>query len=160
MATPSKRMPLSPESEAVAAEAELDRSIEEILEKYQTKPQQPAFTPNIPTRYRARRLGVLAAPLSRPDAKISARERKMVIKLLLLHHLTTGANADCMDEIVRLFYRDWPVAQIALWKYGAPTTDTMRDRHEKRVRDTLKHNLKSMRGVLKTKFHITALRQV
>jgi hypothetical protein len=62
MATPSKRMPLSPESEAVAAEADLDRSIEEILDKYQKKPQQPAFTPKIPTRYRARRLGVLAVP--------------------------------------------------------------------------------------------------
>lgn len=160
MATPSKHLPIDREAEEIAAEAELDRRIEEILDRFEEKPAQPSFTPVIPARYRSKRLGVLAQPLPRPDAKISLHERKLIVKLLLLHHLTTRERADCMDVIVRLFYRDWPIAQIAIWMYGPPESDTMRDRHEKRVRDTAKHNLISMRKVLKTKFHITEFKQV
>ncbi|HKS75085.1 MAG TPA: hypothetical protein VJQ82_17895 [Terriglobales bacterium] len=160
MATQSKPMPDDRDAADISTETELDRKIEEILNRYEKKDRNPGFTPKIPVSYRSKRLGVLAQPLPRPDVKIALRERKLVVKLLLLDHLINRSDADCMDIIVRLFYRDWPIAQIAIWLYNPPENDTIRDRHEKRVRDTVKHNLKSLGSALKTKFHITSFRQV
>ena len=121
MSSSSEKARLTQESEGIAAEADLDRKIEDLLNKFQDEaPGSITESPVTPRRYRSRRLGVLAQPLPRSDAKVSAKERKQIVKLLLLYHLTTAANADCMDEIVRLFYRDWPIARIAVWKYGVP----------------------------------------
>jgi len=61
---------------------------------------------------------------------------------------------------VRRYFRDWTVAAIAILRFGHPPDVTARNRHEKRVRDTIAHDLLSMRKTLKAKFRITALRQV
>jgi hypothetical protein len=102
----------------------------------------------------------LAQPLPRPDAALSTQERKLIVKLLLIDHLTSSAKADSSDEIVRRYFRDWTVAAIAILKFGHPPDVTVRNRHEKRVRDTITHDLLSMRKTLKTKFRITTFRQV
>ena len=104
--------------------------------------------------------GVLAQPLPRPDATLSAQERRLIVKFLLIDHITSPAKADSSDIIVRHYFRDWPVARIAVLKFGHPPDVTARNRHEKRVRDSLNHDERSMHKALKTKFKITAFRQV
>jgi hypothetical protein len=104
--------------------------------------------------------GVLALPIPRADAALSAKERKLIVKLLLADHLTSPAKADSSDVLVRRYFRDWTVAAIAILKFGHPPDVTVRNRHEKRVRDTITHDLLSMRKTLKTKFRVTTLRQV
>lgn len=102
----------------------------------------------------------LAQPLPRPDAALSTQERKLIVKLLLTDHLTSPAKADSSDTIVRHYFRDWPVARIAVLKFGYAPDDTVKDRHEKRVWDTIRHDLRAMHKTLKTKFRIIAFRQV
>ncbi len=104
--------------------------------------------------------GVMAQPVPRPGAAWSAKERKLIVKLLLIDHLTSPAKADSSDVLVRRYFRDWTVAAIAILKFGHPPDVTVRNRHEKRVRDTITHDLLSMRKTLKTNFRITTLRQV
>ena len=104
--------------------------------------------------------GVLAQPLPRPDAALSAKERRLIVKLLVIDHITSPAKADSSDAIVRHYFRHWPVARIAVLKFGHAPDDTARDRHEKRVWDTIRHDLRAMHKTLKTKFKITAFRQV
>jgi hypothetical protein len=104
--------------------------------------------------------GVMARPLSRPGAAWSVKERKLIVKLLLVNHLTSPAKADSSDVLVRRYFRDWTVAAIAILKFGHPPDVTVRNRHEKRVRDTITHDLLSMRKTLKTQFRITTLMQV
>jgi hypothetical protein len=102
----------------------------------------------------------LAQPLPRPDAALSAKERKLIVKILLIDHLVSVAKADSSDVIVRHYFRDWPVARIAVLKFGYAPDDTVKDRHEKRVWDSIRHDLRAMHKTLKTKFKITAFRQV
>jgi len=102
----------------------------------------------------------MAQPLPRPDAALNAQERKLIVKLLLIDHLTSPGKADSSDVLVRRYFRDWTVAAIAILRFGHPPDVTARNRHEKRVRDTIAHDLLSMRKTLKAKFRITALRQV
>jgi hypothetical protein len=104
--------------------------------------------------------GVLAQPLPRPDAALSAKERRLIVKLLLIDHIMSPAKADSSDVIVRHYFRDWPVARIAVLKFGHPPDVTVRNRHEKRIRDSLNHDERSMHKTLKTKFRIIAFRQV
>ncbi len=112
------------------------------------------------SKRKLRLFGVLAQPLPRPDAALSTQERKLIVKLLLLDHITSPAKADSSDSIVRHYFRDWPVARIAVLKFGYALDDTVRDRYEKRVWDTIRHDLLSMRKTLKTKFKITTFKQV
>ncbi len=112
------------------------------------------------SKRKLRLFGVLAQPLPRPDAALSTKERNQVVKLLLIDHLTSPAKADSSDTIVRHHFRDWTVASIAVLKLGYPPDDTVKDRHEKRVWDTIRHDLLSMRKIMKTKFRITTLKQV
>ncbi len=103
---------------------------------------------------------VMAQPLPRPDAALSTQERKLIVKLLLIDHITSPAKADSSDIIVRHYFRDWPVARIAILKFGNAPDDTARDRYEKRVWDSIRHDLRAMHKTLKTKFKITTFRQV
>ena len=102
----------------------------------------------------------MAQPLPRPDAALSAQERILIVELLLTDHLTSPAKADSSDTIVRHYFRDWPVARIAVLKFGYAPDDTVKDRHEKRVWDTIRHDLRAMHTTLKTTFKITTFRQV
>ncbi len=104
--------------------------------------------------------GVLAQPLPRPDAALRTQERKLIVKLLLIDHITSPAKADSSDIIVRHYFRDWPIARIAVLKFGHPPDVKLRNRHEKRIRDSRNHDLRVMHKTLKTKFRITAFRQV
>jgi len=81
-----------------------------------------------------------------------------MLKYFSLSSLPLVSNSN--DTIVRFFIRDWTKARIAVLIYGEPPDKTARNRHEKRVKDTLVHDLLSMRKTLKTKFKITTLRQV
>jgi len=122
--------------------------------------EMPQPTGPFRSKRKQRLWGVLAQPLPRPDAALSVKERKLIVKLLLVDHLTSPAKADSSDVLVRRYFRDWTVAAIAILKFGHPPDVTVRNRHEKRVRDTITHDLLSMRKMLKTKFRITTLRQV
>jgi hypothetical protein len=117
-----------------------------------------------PQPFRARRAARLysahAQPIPRPDAVVSAKERKQIVKILILDHIGSAAGADSMDVIIRFFYRQLAIARIAVWQFGEPATKTVRNRHEKRVRDMLHHDLKSMHKALNAKFKITAFGQV
>ena len=73
---------------------------------------------------------------------------------------TSPAKADSSDVIVRHYFRDWTVAAISLLKFGYSADITVRNRHEKRVWDSIRHDLLSMRKTLKTKFRITTFKQV
>jgi len=106
-----------------------------------------------------RNLG-LAQPLPRPDAALSQRERKLIVRFLILDHLTTAGKAHSSNCICRFFLADMSMARIAVIIYGEVPSVTVRNRHEKRVRDTLIHDLLSMRQVLKEKFGMTTIRQV
>jgi len=123
-----------------------------------------AETPQPEKPFRSKRKqrlwGVMAQPQPRPDAALSTQERKLIVKLLLIDHLMSPAKADSSDVIVRHYFRDWTVARIAVLKFGYVQDDTSRDRHEKRVWDSIRHDLLSMRKTLKTKFRITTFRQV
>ncbi len=112
------------------------------------------------SRRKQRLFGVMAQPLPRPDAALSAQERILIVELLLTDHLTSPAKADSSDTIVRHYFRDWPVARIAVLKFGYAPDDTIKDRHEKRVWDTVRHDLRAMHTTLKTTFKITTFRQV
>ena len=112
------------------------------------------------SKRKKRLFGVMAQRLPRPGAALSAQERKLIVKLLLIDHITSPAKADSSDIIVRHYFRDWPVARIAILKFGYAPDDTVKDRHEKRVWDTIRHDLRAMHKTLKTKFRITTLRQV
>ncbi len=112
------------------------------------------------SKRKKRLFGVMAQPVPRPGAALSARERTLIVKLLLVDHLASPAKADSSDVLVRRYFRDWTVAAIAILRFGHPPDVTARNRHEKRVRDTIAHDLLSMRKTLKAKFRITALRQV
>jgi hypothetical protein len=122
--------------------------------------EMPHPTGPFRSKRKLRLFGVLAQPIPRPDAALSAQERKLIVKLLLLAHITSPAKADSSDSIVRHYFRDWPVARVAVLKFGYAPDDTVKDRHEKRVWDTIRHDLLSMRKTLKTKFKITTFRQV
>lgn len=112
------------------------------------------------SRSTLRLLGVLAQSIPNPEAALGGKERKQIVKLLLLHHLTNEAKANSNDAIARFFFRDWSKARIAVLCYGEPPDVTVRNRHEKRVKDTLVHDLASLRKTLKTEFNITSLKQV
>jgi hypothetical protein len=112
------------------------------------------------SKRKKRLFGVMAQPVPRPGAAWSVKERKLIVKLLLVDHLTSPAKADSSDVLARRYFRDWTVAAIAILKFGHPPDVTVRNRHEKRVRDTITHDLLSMRKTLKTKFRITTLRHV
>jgi hypothetical protein len=122
--------------------------------------ETPALGKPFRSKRKERLYRALAQPLPRPDAALSTQERKLIVKLLLIDHITSPAKADSSDVLVRCYFRDWTVAAIAILKFGHPPDVTVRNRHEKRVRDTITHNLLSMRKTLKTKFRITTLRQV
>ena len=102
----------------------------------------------------------LAQPFPRPDAALRTKERKYIIRFLILDHLATAGKAHSSNCIIRHYLRDWPKARLAVLIYGEPPDTTTRNRNEKRVRDTLVHNLRSMHRVLKAKFGITSLREV
>jgi hypothetical protein len=112
------------------------------------------------SKRKGRLWGVLAQPLPRPDTALGAKERRLIVKLLLIDHITSPAKADSSDIIVRHYFRAWPVARIAVLKFGYAPDDTARDRHEKRVWDAIRHDLRAMHKTLKTKFKITAFKQV
>ena len=145
-----------------------DLSTEEIvLDQHQEVDEAELDTVETPvpgkpfrSKRKERLFRALAQPLPRADAALSAKERKLIVKLLLIDHLTSPAKADSSDVLVRCYFRDWTVAAIAILKFGHPPDVTVRNRHEKRVRDTITHDLLSMRKTLKTKFRITTLRQV
>jgi hypothetical protein len=80
------------------------------------------------SRRKERLWGVLAQPLPRPDAALSAMERRLIVKLLLIDHITSPAKADSSDAIVRHYFRAWPVARMAVLKFGYAPDDTARDR--------------------------------
>jgi len=122
--------------------------------------ETPALGKPFRSKRKERLFRALAQPLPRADAALSAKERKLIVKLLLIDHITSPAKADSSDVLVRHYFRDWTVAAIAILKFGHPPDVTVRNRHEKRVRDTITHDLLSMRKTLKTKFRITTLRQV
>ena len=122
--------------------------------------EMPQPTGPFRSKRKKRLFCVLAQPLPRPDAALSAKERTLIVKLLLIDHITSPAKADSSDIIVRHYFRDWPVARIAILKFGYAPDDTVKDRHEKRVWDTIRHDLRAMHKTLKTKFKITTFRQV
>src|SRR5713101_4890781 len=122
--------------------------------------ETPEPTKPFRSKRKKRLWGVMAQPLPRPGAAWSAKERKLIVKLLLIDHITSPAKADSSDIIVRHYFRDWPVARIAILKFGYAPDDTVKDRHEKRVWDTIRHDLRAMHKTLKTKFKITTFRQV
>ncbi len=122
--------------------------------------EAPEPTGPFRSKRKKRLFGVMAQPVPRPGAAWSARERKLIVKLLLIDHLASPAKADSSDVLVRRYFRDWTVAAIAILRFGHPPDVTVRNRHEKRVRDTIAHDLLSMRRTLKAKFRITTLRQV
>ena len=123
-----------------------------------------AETPQPKKTFRSKRKqrlwGVMAQPQPRQDAALSTQERKLIVKLLLIDHLMSPAKADSSDVIVRHYFRHWTVAAIAILKFGHASDITIRNRHEKRVWDSIRHDLLSMRKTLKTKFKITTFRQV
>jgi hypothetical protein len=154
----------------VAEGDELNKAIAALLDTMEDPRAPEAPRPVQPEARRRRRqyvsrralrlLGVLAQPIPRPDAALSSKERKQIVTLLLLHHLTNEAKANSNDAIVRFYFRNWTKADMAVLFYGDPPDATVRNRNEKRVRDTLIHDLLSLRRTLKMKFNITTFRQV
>ena len=106
-----------------------------------------------------RNLG-LAQPLPRPDAALSQKERKLIIRFLILDHLIRAGKVHSSICVYRFFFLAWPKARIAVLCFGEPPDVTIRNRHEKRVHDTLIHDLRDMKQVLKEKFGMTSIRQV
>ena len=106
-----------------------------------------------------RNLG-LAQPLPRPDAALSQKERKLIIRFLILDHLIRAGKVHSSICVYRFFFLTWPKARIAVLCFGEPPDVTIRNRHEKRVHDTLIHDLRDMKQVLKEKFGMTSIRQV
>jgi len=132
----------------------------EIDEQEKFIEAEPAPAPGGDERARVYRNLGLAQPLPRPDAALSQRERKLIVRFLILDHLTTAGKAHSSNCICRFFLADVSMACIAVIIYGEVASVTVRNRHEKRVRDTLIHDLLSMRQVLKEKFGMTTIRQV
>ncbi len=102
----------------------------------------------------------MAQPIPRPDAAISTKERKYIIRFLILDHLATAGKAHSSNCIIRHYFHDWSKARLAILIYGDPPDIRTRNRNEKRVRDTLAHDLRSMHQALKARFGITSLREV
>jgi hypothetical protein len=157
-------------SEKPAEEIPDDPAMREALGEllHHIEPGQAPGSKTVPGRqrrqYASRRalqlLGALAQPIPRPDAAVIRWERKYIVRILLLHHLTNEAKANSNDAIVRFFLREWTKASIAVLFYGEPRDKAERDRNEKRVRDTLVHDLISMRETLRDKFGVTSFSQV
>ena len=144
---------LVPEESAIDQHKEVGGAEPDVAETPQ--PEKP-----FRSKRKQRLWGVMAQPQPRQDAALSTQERKLIVKLLLIDHLMSPAKADSSDVIVRHYFRDWTVARIAVLKFGYVPDDTARDRHEKRVWDSIRHDLLSMRKTLKTKFRITTFKQV
>ncbi|HYK91117.1 MAG TPA: hypothetical protein VE398_20260 [Acidobacteriota bacterium] len=152
-------------AEEIPDDPAMREALGELLHHIEPGPAPGPKTPGRQRRqYASRRalqlLGALAQPIPRPDAAVIRWERKYIVRILLLHHLTNEAKANSNDAIVRFFLREWTKASIAMLVYGEPRDRTERDRNEKRVRDTLVHDLISMRETLRDKFGVTSFSQV
>jgi hypothetical protein len=127
-----------------------EKAVEEI-----PQPRKP-----FRSKRKERLWGVLNNTNTRPNAELSATTQKLIVTLLLIYQIKSPAKADSSDAIVRHYFRAWTVARIAVLKFGYGSDDTARDRYEKRVWDTIRHDLRAMHKTLKTKFKITTFRQV
>src|SRR5713226_8858607 len=89
---PTEEIVLDQHQEAGGAESH-DGEVPEPIQPFRSKRKKRLF-------------GVMAQPLPRADAALNAKERKLIVKLLLIDHLTSSAKADSSDEIVRRYFRD------------------------------------------------------
>src|SRR5438093_533132 len=89
-----------------------------------------------------------------------SRIRKLIIRFLILDHLIRAGKVHSSICVYRFFFLTWPKARIAILCFGEPPDVTIRNRHEKRIHDTLIHDLRDMKQVLKDKFGMTSIRQV
>jgi hypothetical protein len=96
-----------------------------------------------------------------PDKPIEKRERKYVVRELLIRHTeTSDEDAESAYTIRLRYWRDWSVPKLAEYFFGEPTSERERTTRERAVYRSLNSNFGKLRASLAQEFGITSLREI
>jgi DNA-directed RNA polymerase specialized sigma24 family protein len=96
-----------------------------------------------------------------PNSPIEKRERKYVVRELLIRHAeTSDEDAESAHTIRLRYWRNWSVTELATYFYGEPITKQEQAARERAVYRDLDSNFRKLRTLLAKEFRIASPSQI